>query len=149
MSTADKALRWSTVAAVVVVAAVAASFSYQRALDVIGRYSRPSRLNVIYPVAIDGLIYAASMTLLSDARRQLRPHRLAYCALELGIVATLTVNVVSGLRYGIPGAAIGAWPAVALVLSYELLILIVRRSAAPEQPVPVAAPPPAPSRQPN
>ncbi len=74
MSTADKALRWSTVAAVVVVAAVAASFSYQRALDVIGRYSRPSRLNVIYPVAIDGLIYAASMTLLSDARRQLRPH---------------------------------------------------------------------------
>lgn len=70
MSTADKWIRWSTVVAVAVVAAVAAAFSYQHALDVVCRYSRPSRLNVIYPVAIDGLIYAASMTLLNDARRQ-------------------------------------------------------------------------------
>lgn len=41
MSGTDKAIRWSTIAAVVIVAAVAASFSYQHALDVIGAHSRP------------------------------------------------------------------------------------------------------------
>jgi len=36
MSTADKWIRWSTVVAVAIVAAVAASFSYEHALNVIG-----------------------------------------------------------------------------------------------------------------
>jgi Protein of unknown function (DUF2637) len=109
MTAADKAIRWSTVAAVVVVAAVAASFSYQHALDVIGRNSRPSRLNVIYPVAIDGLIYAASMTLLNDARRdQLRKTLPARRVIGPADIAALAVHImtntaITGATYDIDG----------------------------------------------
>jgi hypothetical protein len=122
MSTADKAIRYSTVVAVVIVAAVAASFSYLHAMDVINAHSRPSLLNYVFPLTVDGLIFAGSMVLLNDAKRGLDPHPLAYAALALGISATLTVNVVSGLAYGLVGAVVSAWPAVALVLSYELLM---------------------------
>jgi hypothetical protein len=69
------------------------------------------------------------MVLLNDARRGLDAHPLAWFALWLGIAATLTVNVVSGQAYGAVGAVVAAWPAVALILSYELLMIIVRRSA--------------------
>jgi hypothetical protein len=50
MTGADRAIRYSTIAAVVIVAAVAASFSYQHAPDVIGQYSRPDRLNLVFPL---------------------------------------------------------------------------------------------------
>lgn len=140
MTGADKAIKWSTISAVVVVAAVAASFSYQHALDVIGEHSRPSVMNNAFPLTVDGLIYAGSMVLLNDARRGLKAHWLAYGALGLGIAATLTVNVVSGLAYGTVGAIVSAWPAVALVLSYELLMIIVRRSARPTPAASTAVP---------
>jgi hypothetical protein len=146
MTGADKAIRWSTVAAVVVVAAVAvaASFSYQHALDVIGQHSRRSPMNAAFPLTVDGLIFAGSMVLLNDARGGLQPHWLAYVSLGLGISATLTVNVMSGLAYGPVGALVAGWPAVALVLSYELLMIIVRRSARLAAPRPATAPVPVP-----
>jgi hypothetical protein len=100
MTGADRAIRWSTISAVVVVAAVAASFSYQHALDVVGAHGRQTWMNNAFPLTVDGLIYAGSMVLLNDARRGLKAHPLAYIALGLGISATLTVNVMSGLTYG-------------------------------------------------
>ncbi|HTA09082.1 MAG TPA: DUF2637 domain-containing protein, partial [Streptosporangiaceae bacterium] len=129
MSAADKAIKRSTIVAVLIVAAVAASFSYLHALEVVGQHSRPSIMNNAFPLTVDGLIYAGSMVLLNDARRGLDAHPLAWFALGLGISATLTVNVVSGLAFGVVGAIVSAWPAVALILSYELLMIIVRRSA--------------------
>jgi hypothetical protein len=56
---------------------------------------------------------------------------LARWLLSLGIVATLAANVAHGLGRGIFGAAVGAWPAVALVGSYELLLMIVRSEQTP------------------
>jgi hypothetical protein len=44
----------------------------------------------------------------------------------LGILATLAANVAHGLGHGLIGAVVGAWPAVALVGSYELLMMIIR-----------------------
>jgi hypothetical protein len=84
------------------------------------------------------------MVLLNGARRGLRPHWLAYCALGPGISATLAVNVAAGLAYGTVGAIVAAWPARALAISYELLMLIVRRSArpVPEPAVPQPIPEP-------
>jgi hypothetical protein len=137
---ADRAIRYSTIAAVVVVAAVAASFSYLHALEVVGEHSRPSIMNNGSPLTVDGLICSGSMVLLNDARRGLDAHPLAWFALGLGIAATLTVNVVSGLAYGPAGAVISAWSAVALILSCELLMIIVRRSAVTERAAPVADP---------
>jgi hypothetical protein len=44
----------------------------------------------------------------------------------LGIAATRAANVAHGLGYDPIGAAVAAWPAVALVGSYELLMMIIR-----------------------
>jgi hypothetical protein len=46
--------------------------------------------------------------------------------LGLGIGATSAANVGHGLGHCVVGAAVAAWPAVALVGSYELLMLIIR-----------------------
>jgi hypothetical protein len=56
---------------------------------------------------------------------------LARWLLGLGIAATLAANVAHGLGHGPIGAAVAAWPAVALVGSYELLMMIVRGTQQP------------------
>lgn len=43
----------------------------------------------------------------------------------------LTANVAHGLGHGLTGAAVAAWPAVALGGSYELLMKVIRSSQAP------------------
>jgi hypothetical protein len=79
---------------------------------------------------VDGLIYASSVVMLDSARRGARMSSLARWLLGLGIVTTLAANVTHGLGHGIIGAAVAAWPAVALVGSYELLMMIIRGAQA-------------------
>jgi hypothetical protein len=129
--TGDKAIRWSTIGAVSVVALVAGFVSYRHALQVVTVHGESGLLAKAYPLTIDGLIYAASMVLLNSARRGLGRPALAYVALVLGIAATLAANVAAGLAYGPVGAIVAAWPAPALVISYELLMLVIRSAAAP------------------
>jgi hypothetical protein len=143
MSRADKAVRWSTIGAVSVVALVAAFVSYRHALQVVSVHGESGLIARAYPLMIDGLVYAASMVLLNAARRGLDRPWLAYVALALGIAATLAANVAAGLAYGPIGALVAAWPAPALVISYELLMLVIRSAAAPApgEPGTVPAPP--------
>jgi hypothetical protein len=49
------------------------------------------------------------------------------------VAATLAANVAHGLGHGLLGAAVAAWPAVALVGSYELLMVIIRSAQMPQQ----------------
>jgi hypothetical protein len=44
----------------------------------------------------------------------------------VGIVATVGANLAHGLGHGPVGALVSAWPALALVGSYELLMLLIR-----------------------
>ena len=70
--------------------------------------------------------------ILDCAGRTVPVPALARWLLGLGIAATLAANVAHGLGHGLTGAAVAAWPAVALVGSYEHLRLpfsAVRRSA--------------------
>ncbi len=126
----DKAIRRSTIAAVTIVAMVAGFVSYRHALQVVRAHGESGLLAAAYPLTIDGLIYAASMVLLNAARRGIPRPALAYAALTLGIAATLAANVAAGLHYGLIGAIVAAWPAPALVISYELLMLVIRSAAA-------------------
>jgi hypothetical protein len=79
---------------------------------------------------VDGLIYCASMVLLDAARRDVTAPPLARWLLAAGIGATLFANVWAGLPSGPLGAAVAAWPAAALVGSYELLMLLIRSGVA-------------------
>jgi hypothetical protein len=74
------------------------------------------------------------MVLLDAARRQVRPPRLARWLLAAGIGATLFANVLAGAAYGVLGAAVAAWPALAAVGSYELLMYLVRQGVSAPAP---------------
>jgi hypothetical protein len=82
-------------------------------------------------VTVDGLIYASSMAMLDSARRNGPVPALARWLLGLGVAATLAANVAHGLGHGQAGAVVAAWPAVALVGSYELLMVIIRSAQVP------------------
>jgi len=108
MTGAERAIRWSTVAAVAGVALVAGWVSYDHALAIVAAHGETGMVARLYPGTIDGLIYAASMVLLDSARRGARQPALARWLLALGIAATLAANVAAGVAYGPPGAVVAA-----------------------------------------
>jgi hypothetical protein len=131
MTAADRIIKWSTALAVFGVAAVAAVVSYEHASALVREHGEPGWTGRLIPLTVDGLIYASSMAMLDSARRDVRVPALARRLLGLGIIATLTANVAHGLGQGVIGAAVAAWPAVALVGSYELLMVMIRGAQTP------------------
>ena len=130
MTGADRVIRWTTAGAVVGVAAVAAVASYEHAYALVWAHGEAGWTGRLVPLTVDGLIYASSMVMLDSARRARVPP-LARWLLGLGIAATLAANVAHGLGHGPSGAVVAAWPAVALVGSYELLMVIIRSGRLP------------------
>jgi hypothetical protein len=125
----DGLVRLATVLAVVAVAGVAAYVSYWHAVDVVTHHGETSVRGHLYPVAIDGIIVAASMVVLDAARHLEDAPKLAWGLLGAGILVTLAANVTYGVAFGLSGALWAAWPAVAFVGAYELLMMLVRASA--------------------
>jgi hypothetical protein len=130
MNAADRVIRWSTALAVVGVAEVAAVVSYEHACDLVRGAWRVRLDRAPHSLTVDGLIYASSMVMLDSARRGGCVPALARWLLDLGIIATLAANIAHGLGHGIIGAAVAAWLAVALVGSYELLMMVIRSAQA-------------------
>ncbi|MEV4245209.1 DUF2637 domain-containing protein [Streptosporangium canum] len=121
-------IRFATTVVVLLLAAVAAVVSYRHAYEVVVLNGEAGFTAYLVPLTIDGAIFASSMVLLDAARRGLPVPALARWTLGLGILATLAANVAHGWAHGVVGAIVAAWPAVALVLSYELLMGMIRRS---------------------
>ena len=69
----------------------------------------------LLPLSVDGLILAASLVLLHEARNDRDAPRLARFMLWLGIAATIGANISYGAGYGLLGVLISAWPAVAFI----------------------------------
>jgi Protein of unknown function (DUF2637) len=131
MMRGDRAIKWTTAGAVLGVAAVAAVASYEHAYDLVRAHGESGWTAHMVPLTVDGLIYASSMVMLDSARRKTPVPALARWLLGLGIAATLAANVAHGLGHGLIGAAVAAWPAVALIGSYELLMMVIRSSQVP------------------
>ena len=144
MTAADRVIRWTTAGAVVGVAAVAAVASYEHAFDLVRAHGEAGWTARLVPLTVDGLVYASSMVMLDSARRGMLVPALARWLLGLGIAATLAANVAHGLGHGPVGAAVAAWPAVALVGCYELLMIVIRSSQALPGSVPGSADAPDP-----
>jgi hypothetical protein len=123
----DRLIRASMTVAVFGVALVAGWVSYGHAVQVVRRYGAEQEAAArLIPLTIDGMIYASSMAKLWAARYRLPPGRLSQTALLVGITATLATNVLEGLEHGLLAAAIAAWPAIALIISYELTMWVIR-----------------------
>ena len=113
-------IRITTALAVVAVAGVAAIISYQHAYELVRSHGESGATARLAPFTVDGLIWAASMVMLDASRRSQRVPRLASWSLAVGIVATVGANLAHGVVHGPIGALVSAWPAVALVGSFEL-----------------------------
>jgi Protein of unknown function (DUF2637) len=117
----------TTVLAVVAVALVAAvaSYDHQRSLaEMAGEDWRAWLL----PISVDGLVLVASRTMLVRRRVGHSGGLLASVALLLGLTASLAANVAAA-EPTLIGRLVAAWPPVALLFSYELLMQQVRVDA--------------------
>jgi Protein of unknown function (DUF2637) len=122
----DRLIKITTALAVVAVAVVAAVISYQHAYELVRAHGESGLTARLLPFTVDGLIWAASMVVLDASRRNQPVPRLAAWSLGTGIVATIGANLAHGSGHGPVGALVSAWPALALVGSFELLMMLIR-----------------------
>jgi hypothetical protein len=118
-------VRRVTTTSVLCVALVAAlaSYAHMRTLaEVAGEGWR----SWLLPVSVDGLAVAASMTMLVRRRSGRPAGLLPWVALLLGLGASLAANVAAA-QPTLAGRLVAAWPPVALLLSYELLLQQINR----------------------
>ncbi|SNS35824.1 Protein of unknown function [Actinomadura meyerae] len=125
----DRLTRITTALAVVTVAGVAAIISYRHAYELVRSHGEAGTTARLVPFTVDGLIWAASMVILDASRRKQPAPALAKWSLAVGIVATVGANVAHGASHGVIGALVSAWPALALVGSFELLMTLTRAAA--------------------
>ena len=129
--TGDRVIRFTTAAAVCAVAAFAAAVSYSHLYGLGRAHGQDGTAARLLPLSVDGLILAASLVLLHEARNDRDAPALARFMLWLGIGATIGANIAYGAGYGLLGALISAWPAVAFIGSVEIAMQLVRRSRGP------------------
>lgn len=122
----DRLIRITTALAVFAGAGVAAIISYQHAYELVTSHGETGFTAHLLPFTVDGLIWTASMAVLDASRRSHPVPPLAKWSLAVGILATVGANLAHGLNHGPIGALVSAWPALALVGSFELLMLLIR-----------------------
>ena len=126
---ADRWIRWTTIGCVALLALIAGTVSYLHMHMLVAQHGQPGWVAALAPLPVDGMIVAASTTLLADSRSGQRGGVLPWALLVAGSVASLAANVAVAEATFI-GRVIAAWPSFALTGSYELLTREVRRGAA-------------------
>jgi len=128
MTHADKdRYRALTAAAVLLVAAIAATVSFVHIESLAVRYGQPHPAAWLLPLSIDGTVAVSSLAMLRAARTGVTTPWLARGMLLLAVGATLACNVGFGLPHGWPGALLSGWPAVAFVGCAEVAISMSRK----------------------
>lgn len=116
----NPAVRATTVIAVSMVATVAAAVSFMHMHTLAVRAGEGWR-SWLVPLAVDGLVVAASMTMLVRRRAGKPAGWLTWASMGAGITASLAANVAAA-EPTLIGRAVAAWPPLALLLAYELLM---------------------------
>jgi hypothetical protein len=123
----DRIIRGSTAAVVTAVAGFAAVVSYSHIYDLGHTHGQSGTAARLLPLSVDGLILAASLVMLHEARNKRPAPALSRCMLWLGIAATVGANVAYGSGYGLLGMVISAWPAIGFIGSVEMVMVMVRK----------------------
>lgn len=137
-----------TVLAVLVVAGVAAVVSFSHMAEV-GRRAGEGWRALLLPLSVDGLVVAASMSLLVARRASVPGGWLPWSALLGGVVASVGANIAAA-EPTTTARIVAAWPAVAFAAAFELLLQQRRVPApVPADPTAPAAPVAEPVGQPT
>ena len=128
---ADRWIRRTTIGCVALLALIAGTVSYLHMHMLVARNGQPGWVAALTPLSVDGMIVAASTTLLAESRSGRRGSVLPWALLVAGSVASLTANVAVA-EPSLIGRVIAAWPSFALTASYELLTRQVRRGVEPD-----------------
>jgi len=125
---AVRRIQRTTIAGVALLALIAAVVSFRHMHELCLRHGEDRLAAVLIPLAVDGLIVVASMSILLANRYGSRGGILAWSLLVVGSLASLGANV-SIAEPSLIGRVIAAWPSLALIGSYELLMSQIRRCA--------------------
>jgi hypothetical protein len=129
---ADGWIRRTTIGCVALLALIAGTVSYLHMHTLVALHGQPGWVAALTPLSVDGMIVAASTTVLADSRSGQRGRTLPWVLLVAGSMASLAANVAVA-QPTLVGRVIAAWPSFALTASYELLTRQVRRSAADDE----------------
>lgn len=125
----DRWIRWTTTGCVAMLALIAGTVSYLHMHLLVELHGQPGWVAALTPLSVDGMIVAASTTLLADSRSGGHGGFLPWALLVVGSAASLAANVAAAQQTA-TGRVIAAWPSFALIAAYELLMRQVRQSAA-------------------
>src|SRR5712691_1031792 len=106
---ADRWIRWTTTGCVALLALIAATVSYLHMHALVELHGQPGWVAALTPFSVDGMIVAASTTLLADSRSGIRGGVLPWALLVAGSVASLAANVAVA-QPTLIGRVIAAWP---------------------------------------
>lgn len=124
----DRWIGWTTIGCVALLALIAGTVSYLHMHLLVAMHGQPGWVAALTPLSVDGMIVAASTTVLADSRSGGKGGVLPWALLIAGSVASLAANVAVA-EPSLIGRVIAAWPSFALTASYELLTRQVRCSS--------------------
>src|SRR5215472_12781077 len=125
---ADRSIKRTTTGCVALLPLIAGTVSYLHMHMLVELHGQPGWVAALTPFSVDGMIVAASTTLLADSRSGGRGGFIPWALLVVGSVASLAANVAVAEPTAI-GRVIAAWPSFALIGAYEMLMRQVRRTA--------------------
>src|SRR5215472_15767497 len=124
----DLWIRGTTTGCVGLLALIAGTVSYLHMHTLVELHGQPGWVAALTPLSVDGMIVAASTTLLADSRAGEPGGKLPWALLVVGSTASLAANVAVAQPTA-AGRVIAAWPSFALIGAYELLMRQVRGAA--------------------
>jgi hypothetical protein len=125
---ADRWIRRTTIGCVGLLALIAGTVSYLHMHLLVELHGQPGWVAALTPLSADGMIVAASTTLLAVSRTGNRGGFLPWGLLVVASAASLAANVAVAEATA-TGRVIAAWPSFSLIAAYELLMRQVRRAA--------------------
>jgi hypothetical protein len=115
----DRWIRRTTIGCVGLLAAIAWTVSYLHMHLLVELHGQPGWVASLTPLSVDGMIVAASTTLLADSRNGRSGGALPWLLLAVGSVASLAANAAVA-EPTMTGRVIAAWPSFALIGSYVI-----------------------------
>jgi hypothetical protein len=117
---ATRCIRLTTVISVALLAVIAAVVSFGHMRELALRHGEASWSAMLIPLSVDGMVVAASMSVLLASRMGKRGDWLPWTLLIVGSLASLAANVAVANPTAV-SRLIAAWPSFAFVGAYHLL----------------------------